>query len=223
MVMLTLPSLRPQPAGAVPGWTSGRATAMAHLTSAAPRSSARYEAAQAGSASARPERVISRKGRKCHACCPLLPRSSRVHLDRAHVTPRASGGGRPGRRRFPGHPAARADGRAAKGSGGNKRPRNSVRQRLGSLGGQLVHAPPWAPLILHRASRVPGRAPRADPAATSSPHPCRPAARRGPSARTRLTRLARLAGPSGTGPARRGRPAAPQAASLTGKFRSPGK
>jgi hypothetical protein len=122
-------------------------TTATHLTSAAPPSSAGCGPAQAGSPSACSPRDISHEDGKSHACCPLLPGPPCQHLDQGHVRPCASGGSQPGSRRIPDHSATRDAGRAAKGVGGNHRPRSRVSQDLGSLGSQLVHPGPSAQLI----------------------------------------------------------------------------
>jgi hypothetical protein len=76
--------------------------------------------------------------------------------------------------------------------------------------------PPRGPAATSSPAPVPpGSPPPADPRAPASPGTPPPATRAHPPHPSRR--------PSGTGPPRRGRPAAPQAAWLTGKFRSSGK
>jgi hypothetical protein len=115
-----------------------RITAAVDLTFAAPRSSPEHGQHKPDL----PEPALlatSLTRMESHACCSLLPRPPRQHLAHGQVRPHASGGGQPGRRHVPRQPASRRAGCPAKRTGGNQRLRSRVRQRLGSLGKQLVH------------------------------------------------------------------------------------
>jgi hypothetical protein len=137
------------------------------------------------------------RGRKSHACCPLLPRPPGQHLDHGYVRPRA-GGSQPGRRHVPGQPATCRASYAAKRVGANQRPRGRLNQRLGSLGSHLVHPGPPAQLLILTASRavpapVPIRAVHARPVTRLRRYPVRRDLAR-PAQRCAVSRPSQFAG-----------------------------